>query len=212
MRWLAIGIVLVSGCHWIFPYQAGTDSPEAGTHPETGARPETGDPPADTNAASEWPPTPADGLGESCTINENCKAEEYCLKPPRQCTGSGACAPIPTGICHTNADPVCGCNGRTYNNACLAAREKTSLALNDSPCLDSGLPPRCSQWTDWSPNICTSKECLVTCARESLDYFVHCEYGSCTCSWDTSAPALRYDPPDFNCNLCQTAFMNCPKI
>jgi hypothetical protein len=40
--------------------------------------------------------------------------------------GSGVCKPIPE-ICTDDVNPVCGCNGTTYSNACEAAAKGVSV-------------------------------------------------------------------------------------
>lgn len=54
-----------------------------------------------------------------CTSNDDCDAADYCASDV-SCHEPGECVGRP-GICPLVLDPVCGCNGTTYNNSCLAA-------------------------------------------------------------------------------------------
>jgi len=65
----------------------------------------------------------------------SCGAGEYCQLPPGTCGNSdpaGECAPVPQG-CPDVWEPVCGCDGMTYGNACEAAANKVSIRSR-GPC------------------------------------------------------------------------------
>jgi Kazal-type serine protease inhibitor domain len=62
------------------------------------------------------PPTDAGTAG--CTSNAQCAATQYCAGTG--CGTAGTCAARPE-ICSTLFSPVCGCDGRTYSNECVAS-------------------------------------------------------------------------------------------
>jgi len=60
----------------------------------------------------------------TCATNEQCGANEFCSKLFDSCGQTGRCEPRPQdcserGKIHVKV--VCGCDGKTYDNFCLAA-------------------------------------------------------------------------------------------
>lgn len=56
-------------------------------------------------------------------VGLGCEKGEYCDFGVGQCNvadAAGVCRPVPQA-CKEIYDPVCGCNGKTYGNACFAA-------------------------------------------------------------------------------------------
>jgi hypothetical protein len=63
----------------------------------------------------------------ACADDGGCAALEYCAKPRGACFGAGACVMRPEA-CIALYDPVCGCDGHTWGNACDAAAAGVNLA------------------------------------------------------------------------------------
>jgi hypothetical protein len=81
-------------------------------------------------AAPPPPPPPPPVVKQSCSSNQNCAATDYCRFAPNQCGGAGTCEPRNV-TCWASSNkplkPVCGCDGKVYQNYCLAAAAGVSL-------------------------------------------------------------------------------------
>ena len=89
--------------------------------------------------------------GELCAVNGDCVGAEFCSTPVDSCGREGACASIPE-VCDRTRDPVCGCDGNSYDNACFAAQARTSVK---SP--GSCGPPPCFSNSDCAATSYCSK-------------------------------------------------------
>ncbi|MEM7436391.1 MAG: hypothetical protein AAF436_14620 [Myxococcota bacterium] len=81
-------------------------------------------------------------IDEACRSNADCEATEFCAT--NICNdGLGACTPRPESCDEVPVALVCGCDGRTYDNVCLAqqagqrlANEGACFCADNSECFD----------------------------------------------------------------------------
>ena len=71
----------------------------------------------------------SDGTLGVCFSDTGCGPMFYCQRAVGNCNSAGTCVPRPT-VCSWLADPVCGCDGQTYLNSCVAAYQGVSVAYH----------------------------------------------------------------------------------
>ena len=76
--------------------------------------------------------------GQSCggILPLTCGADQFCQLPAGKCKGAdlkGMCVKVPTVCPMKNIRPVCGCDGKTYNNDCERQMARVQLD-HTGPC------------------------------------------------------------------------------
>ena len=63
----------------------------------------------------------SEGAPASCTADADCGERQYCARPAGDCEGGAGRCTDRSEMCTRDWRPVCGCDGKTYGNACGAA-------------------------------------------------------------------------------------------
>ncbi|HJL18466.1 MAG TPA: hypothetical protein RMH99_22570 [Sandaracinaceae bacterium LLY-WYZ-13_1] len=121
-----------------------------------------------------------------------CPSGTFCDYPGMTCGGVGTCQPRPAG-CTEDCPGVCGCDGTTYCNTCLAQSMGMDVA-DDAPC---ARPPGCEAQDAASEGAC---EVLVGWAWDGAE----CRPINCTCVGDDC------DALYGSFEACRDAHAGCP--
>ncbi len=96
-----------------------------------------------------------------CIVNSDCPLpDQFCSRSAGDCNGSGSCEVRP-GVCLENFDPVCGCDGNTYSNACFAASNGVNVDF-EGECEGGGCAGKneaCDSDSDCCSNNCKRGKC-----------------------------------------------------
>jgi hypothetical protein len=67
---------------------------------------------------------------KACASNADCAATEFCdSEASASCGDGGHCSARGINVmCVTTCDPVCGCDGKVYDNECWAHKAGASVA------------------------------------------------------------------------------------
>lgn len=71
-----------------------------------------------------------DFIWDNCSNNWDCESDEMCVKETGRCSDSwGKCEKTPKD-CDAIDEPVCGCDGISYANKCMAMQNVQNIKYN----------------------------------------------------------------------------------
>lgn len=127
-RFLA-ALTLIAGCT---PSTPAPQEPQSPAPAPTSAPPPEGAGPSDGAAGGNGVAGVTQERACGGIAGLRCPEKQYCLYAPEAHCGAadmtGTCAPIPD-MCTQQVDEVCGCDDKTYSNACMAAHAGVSVVM-----------------------------------------------------------------------------------
>ena len=122
----------------------------------------------------------------ACNSNDDCSELQYCQSPDGEC-GAGTCVARGVNVyCVQRDQPVCGCDGITYQNACYAAKAGASISASGACATTSAPTSACESDADCGgilPKLCKlcsdgSEDCLHWSCVDGA-----CQSGWCGTPW-----------------------------
>ncbi len=146
---------------------------------------------------------------QQCGGVVGCGEGDFCQTAPGNCGGSnGRCQTRPTA-CPRNLSPVCGCDGKTYGNACEAAVAGQSVAENHACGATPGLCNTAADCRGFLAQLCkTCDDGSTQCAHWT------CQNGQCASEIcpptpQCTSPSQCKGPLPQICQLCADGQQHC---
>ncbi|HLV20311.1 MAG TPA: Kazal-type serine protease inhibitor domain-containing protein [Polyangiaceae bacterium] len=153
-----------------------------------------------------------------------CDDGYYCRYPESASCGAGdatgECAPVPD-VCITIDDPVCGCDGRSYSNACEAALAQVSVqhaGACEEPSgacvVDGKTYPDGAEIPSEGCNTCVCHAGTVACTGEACPTEpgdAGAPSGACLVDGETWPDGAVVPSPDCNTCVCEAGAVACTK-
>lgn len=153
------------------------------------------------------------GSETTCSDNSGCQELEYCLKSTCG-AAEGSCSLKPQ-MCPITPNPVCGCDGVTYNNACTAAASGANIDSTGAAC---ATVTTCTSDADCTVGFCFKYSCEAaaegTCETKPPfclvigDGVCGCDGNSYTNECLAKKAGVSVDPTGDACDATETCASN----
>lgn len=153
------------------------------------------------------------GTETTCSDDAGCLGTEYCKKTACGDT-EGKCA-TKAELCPIFPDPVCGCDGVTYDNACTASAYGANIDSTGAAC---ATVTTCTSDTDCTVGFCFKNSCEPTAegtCETKPPFCLVIGDGVCGCDGNTytneclaKKAGVSIDPTGDECNATETCSSN----